>query len=170
MMVSSALNKVYDRLINLWDKLTCLNDVFTLEAIDKLKDKLDGIFIMVKTHHYNQGQKYGHLATAISKSKYRLLIGNATWTHTVPTNPGAYSADALNASNTAATHKQFVTQHKIKQKSYRDYLSIKEAGKELILYPIRDDTVSPFKKQYIGFGNTTVLAMINHLRLKWQSG
>ncbi len=111
-------------LIKLWDKLTCLNGMITPEAIDKLKDKLGGIFTMAKTHHYPQGQKYGHLATAIPKSKYRLIIGNATWTHTVPTNTGAYSADALNAGDAAAMLKQFVAQHKTKQKSYRDYLNI----------------------------------------------
>ncbi len=121
---------------------------------------------MAKTHHYTQGQKYGHLASAIPKSKYRLIIGNATWTHTVPTDPEAYSADALNASNTAATRKQFVAQHKINQKSYRDYLSVKEAGKELILYTVNNSAVTPLKKQCIRFGDTTVIAMIDHLRLK----
>ncbi len=59
-----------------------------------------------------------------------------------------------------------MTQHKIKQKSYRDYLNVEEAGKELILYAFGNDAVSPLKKQYIGFGNTMVLAMIDHLRLK----
>jgi hypothetical protein len=59
-----------------------------------------------------------------------------------------------------------VVQHKIKQKSYRDYLSVKEAGKELILYAVSNNAVAPLKKQYIGFGDTTVLAMINHLHLK----
>ena len=64
------------------------------------------------------------------------------------------------------TREQFVVQHKIEQKSYRDYLSVKEAGKELILYAIGNDAVAPLKKQYIGFGDTTVLQMINHLHLK----
>jgi len=48
----------------------------------------------------------------------------------------------------------------------RDYLSVKEAGKELILYAVEDDAVAPLKKQYSGFGDTTVLQMIDHLRLK----
>jgi hypothetical protein len=124
--------------------------VITPEAVDKLEDKLGGIFIVTKTHHYEQGQKYGHLASAIPESKYRLVIGSATWNHTVPTDPGAYSTDALAAGNAAAMQEQFVAQHKIEQKSYRDYLSVEEAG----------------KKQYIGFGDTTVLQMIDHLRLK----
>jgi hypothetical protein len=165
-MSSSASNEAYDTLIKLWDKLTCLTSVITPEAIDKLEDELGGIFTMAKTHHYIQGQKYDHLASAIPESKCRLVIGNATWTHMVPTNPGAYSADALNAGNVAATCKQFVAQHKIKQKSYRDYLNVKGTGKELILEAVGNNAVAPLKKQYIGFGDTTVLAMINHLRLK----
>jgi hypothetical protein len=165
-MSSSASNEAYNTLIKLRDKLTRLNSVITPEAIDKLEDKLGGIFTVAKTHHYTQGQKYGHLASVIPESKYRLVIGNATWTHMVPTDPGAYSADALNASNAAATCEQFVAQHKIKQKSYRGYLNVKEAGKKLILYAVGDNTVAPLKNQYIGFGDTMVLAMIDHLRLK----
>ncbi len=41
-----------------------------------------------------------------------------------------------------------MAQHKIEQKSY---LSIEEAGKELILYAVGDDAVAPLKKQYIRF-------------------
>ncbi len=135
-MSSSALHDAYDTLISLCDKLTRLNGVITPEAIDKLEDELGGIFTVTKTHHYEQGQKYGHLASGIPESKYRLVIGNATWTHTVPLDPGAYSADTLAAGNAAATREQFVAQHKIKKKSYRDYLSVEEAGKELILFAV----------------------------------
>ena len=83
-----------------------------------------------------------------------------------PANPGVYPNDALNAGNAAATHEQFVAQHKVKQQSYSDYLSIKEAGKELILHAVGDDAVALLKKQYIGFGDTTVFQMIDHLHLK----
>ena len=165
-MSSSSSHDAYDTLINLRDKLTRLNGVITPEAVDKLEDELGGIFTVAKTHHYEDGQKYGHLASAIPEAKYRLVIANNAWTHTVPTDPGAYSADALAAGNAASTREQFVAQHKIKQKSYRDYLSVEEAGKELILYAVGDDAVAPLKKQYIGFGDTTVLEMIDHLRLK----
>ncbi len=54
-MSSSALNKAYDTLIKLRDKLTRLNGVITPEAIDKPKDKLSGIFTVAKTHHITQG-------------------------------------------------------------------------------------------------------------------
>jgi hypothetical protein len=160
-MSSSASNKAHNTLINLWDKLTHLDGVITLEAIEKLNDKLGGIFIMARTHHYTQGQKYSHLASAIPESKYRLVTGNATSTHRVSTDPGAYSTDALNSGNAVAKRKQFVAQHKIKQKSYREYMSIEEAGKDFILYAIGDDAVAPLKKQCIGFGDTTVLWIFN---------
>jgi hypothetical protein len=70
------------------------------------------------------------------------------------------------SSNAAATREQFMAQHKIKQKRYRDYLNVKEAGKELILYTVGNNAVALLKKQYIGFGDTMILAMIDHLRLK----
>jgi hypothetical protein len=119
-----------------------------------------------KNHHYEQGQKYGHLASAIPEQKYRLVIGNATWAHTVPGDPGAYSQAALGVGNSAALQEQHVAEHKILQKSYNDYLGVEEAGKELILYAVGDDALAPLKKLYIGFGDSTVLEMINHLRLK----
>ncbi len=84
----------------------------------------------------------------------------------VPTNPGVYSADALNAGNVAATREQFVAQHKIKQKSYSDCLNAEEAEMELILYAVGINAVAPLKKQYFGFGNTIVQGIINHLCLK----
>jgi hypothetical protein len=59
-----------------------------------------------------------------------------------------------------------VAEHKILQKSYNDYLGIEEVGKELILYAVGDNALAPLKKLYIGFGDSTVLEMINHLRLK----
>jgi len=80
-MSSSASHDAYNTLISLLDKLTHLNGVITPEAIDKLEDKLGGIFTVTKTHHYEQGQNYGHLVSAIPESKYRIVIGDAAWTH-----------------------------------------------------------------------------------------
>ncbi len=162
----SKSNAAYGTLISLRDKLTCINGVITLEAIDKLEDELGRIFTVTKTHHYEQGQKYGHLASAIPEQKYRLVIGNATWAHTVPGNPDAYSQAALGIGNSAALQEQHVAGHKILPKSYNDYLGVEEAGKELILYAVGNNALAPLKKLYIGFGDLTVLEMINHLCLK----
>jgi hypothetical protein len=53
-MASSKSNASYDTLISLRHKLTCLNRVITLEAVNRLKDELGGIFMVTKTHHYKQ--------------------------------------------------------------------------------------------------------------------
>ncbi len=144
-MTTSKSSTVYDTLISLRDKLTCINGVITPEAIDKLEDKLGGIFTVAKTYHYTQGQKYSHLASAIPESKYRIIIGDATWNHSVPADPGAYSQAALGVGNAAALCEQLVAEHKKLQKSYNDYLGVEEAGKELILYVVGDDALAPLK-------------------------
>jgi hypothetical protein len=43
-------------------------------------------------------------------------------------------------------------EHKILLKSYNDYLGVKEADKEFILYAAGKDAFAPLKKQYIGLG------------------
>jgi hypothetical protein len=121
-------------LISLHDKLTHLNGVVTPEAIDRLQDELGRIFMVAIMHHYEQGQKYGHPASAIPEPKYRLVIGNATWTHTIPADPGTYSMAALTVRNAATLQEQHVAEHKILLKSYNNYLGVQEVGKELILY------------------------------------
>ena len=116
-MTTSTSHGAYDTLISLRDKMTKLNGLITPEAVDKLKDELGGIFTVLKTHHYYQGQKYGHLASAIPEAKSRLIIGDPTWSHAVPADPGAYSQAALNASGAATQREQLVAEHKILQKS-----------------------------------------------------
>jgi hypothetical protein len=44
-----------------------------------------------------------------------------------------------------------------------DYLGVEEAGKDLILYAAGNDALALLKEQYIGFGNLTVLSIIDHL-------
>ncbi len=70
MLTPKSSHDTYDTLINLHDKLTRLNGVITPEAVDKLEDEIGGIFTMAKTHHCKEGQKYGHLASAIPEAKY----------------------------------------------------------------------------------------------------
>ncbi len=65
-------------LVALPKKLKRFNGTITPEAVDRLEDELGGIFTVAKTHHYKQGQKYGHLVSAILKPKYMLIIGSAT--------------------------------------------------------------------------------------------
>ncbi len=120
---------------------------------------------MIKTHHYMEGQKYGHLASVILPEKYRIVISNNAWTHAAPANPGAYLAAALGVGNAAAQPKQFVAEQ-VLQSSYANYLGMEEAGKEKILYAVGNKALAPLKKQYIRFGDMTILLMLDHLRQK----
>jgi hypothetical protein len=132
-------------LLNLRDKMTRLNGVITPEAIDRLEDELGGVFTVVKSHHYEQGQKYGHLTSAIPEAKYRIVISDAEWLHTVPANPGSYSAAAMVDGTSAAQRKQLVAAHKVTVESHANYLKVEEAGKELILYAVGDNALAPLK-------------------------
>ncbi len=86
--------------------------------------------------------------------------------HTVPNNPGAYSAQALGMGNAAVQREQFITEHKVVKASYTNYLSVEEAAKERILYAVGNNALAPLKRQYIDFGDTTILAMLDHIRMK----
>jgi hypothetical protein len=55
---------------------------------------------------------------------------------------------------------------KILMKIYNHYLGGKEAGKVLILYAAGDDALALLKMKCNGLRDSTVLSMINHLRLK----
>ena len=166
MVDSSKTSSAYDTLIGVRDKLTRLHGIITPESVDKLEDELGGVCTIIKTHHYEQGQKYGHLASVIPRDKYRIVISDAAWDHTAPADPGAYSTAALAVGNAAAQREQLVAEHKQLQTSYASYLGVEEAGKELILYAVGDDALAPLKKQYIGFGDSTILTMLDHLRQK----
>jgi hypothetical protein len=165
-MTSKAKNGAYEILAAQKSAITKIAGVITPEAINNLKNKIGGIFTILKSTHFNEGQQYGYLACVIPEDKYRVVIANATWTYVAPINPGAYAATALGAGVSAAQQEQIIANHKDNQTSYAEYPGAQEAGKELILYGVGDDALAPLKKQYINFGDTTIHSMIKHLRKK----
>ncbi len=120
---------VYKMLINLRDKLTRLNGMITPKSVNTLKDELRGFFTVIKMHHYMQGQKYGHLASAIPETKYRIIINDNTWMHTAPADPGVYSQAAIIIGNAAALCKKLVVQHKVLVQNHANYLKVKRRAR-----------------------------------------
>jgi hypothetical protein len=165
-MSSKTKNGAYKILAAQKDAVTRITGVKTPEAINNLEDEIGGIFTILKSTHFDEGQRYGYLACVIPEAKYQLVIANDTWTYTAPTNPGAYAAAALEGGISAAQHEQLVANHKEEQLSYTEYLGAQEAGKELILYGVGHDALASLKKQYINFGDATVHSLIKHLRDK----
>ncbi len=148
------------------DTITKIMGIITPESINTLENKLSGVFTILKSTHFNEGQRYGFLAMVIPQAKYGILINNNTWDYAAPGNPGVYAAAALGANVSTAQHEQIVTRHKEEQTSYANYLGAQEAGKELLLYGVGNDALAPLKKQYINFGDATIHSMILHLREK----
>jgi hypothetical protein len=148
------------------DVITKITGIIMPESIDTLKNELGGVFTILKSTHFTDGQRYGFFASVIPEDKYRIVINSPAWVYTAPVNPGAYAATALAAGLSTAQREQIVTQHKEEQTAYANYLGSQEAGKELLLYGIGDDALAPLKKQYINFGDATIHSMILHLQEK----
>ena len=113
------------------DTITKIMGIITPKSIDTLENKLGGAFTILKSTHFNEGQRYGFLTMVILQEKYRIVINNPTWVYTAPGNPGVYIS--------AAQRKQILARHKEEQMLYADYLGAQEAGKELLLYGMGDD-------------------------------
>ena len=166
MSTKSSQSGAYEMLASQKDAITKITGIITPESIDELENELGGAFTILKSTHFAQGQRYGHLAIVIPEVKYRVVITDPAWVYTAPADPGAYAAAALAAGVSAAQRDQIVAQHKVEQLAYADYLGAQEAGKELLLYGVGDDALAPLKKQYINFGDETIQSMILHLRTK----
>ena len=166
MSTKSSQTGAYEMLASQKDAITKITGTITPESIDELENELGGAFTILKSKHFAQGERYGHLAIVIPEAKYRVVIANPTWMYAAPADPGAYAAAALVAGVSAAQRDQIVANHKLEERAYSDYLGAQEAGKELLLYGVGDDALAPLKKQYINFGDETVQSMILHLRTK----
>jgi hypothetical protein len=47
------------------DAITKITGTITPESIDELENELGGAFTILKSKHYAQGERYGHLAIVI---------------------------------------------------------------------------------------------------------
>jgi hypothetical protein len=97
------------------DAITKITGIITPESIDELENKLGGAFTILKSKHFDQEERYGHLAIVIPEAKYRVVIANPTWVYAAPADPGAYAAAALAAGVLAA--QRYQTSHSTRSKS-----------------------------------------------------
>ena len=101
-MTSKAKNGAYEILAAQKSTVTKIAGVITPEAVDNLENEIGGIFTILKSNHFEEGQCYGYLACVIPEDKYRVVIANNTWAYQAPDNPGAYAVMALGAGISAA--------------------------------------------------------------------
>ncbi len=164
-MSSKTKNGAYEILAVQKDTVTRIAGVIT-PADWQPRGQNWGIFTILKSTHFPKEQCYIYVACVIPEAKYQLVIASNMWTYAPLANPGAYAVAALGAGVIAVQWEQLVANHKEKQVSYTEYIGAQEAGKELIMYGVGNDTLAPLKKWYIIFGDATVHSMINHLRNK----
>jgi hypothetical protein len=162
-MMRKTQNCMYKILATQKDAITRIKGVIMPEAINNLENKIGGIFTILKSTHFDKGQRCNYIACIIPEAKYQLVIGNNAWVYAAPGNPGAYMVASLGAGLSSAQCKQLVPNHKEEQVNYTKYLRAQEAGKELILYGMGNDALASLKKQYISFGDATVHLMIKNL-------
>ena len=106
MSTKSSQSGAYEMLASQKDAITKITGIITPESIDELENELGGAFTILKSTHFAQGQRYGHLAIVIPEAKYRVVITDATWVYAAPADPGAYAAGALVAGVSAAQRDQ----------------------------------------------------------------
>jgi hypothetical protein len=83
-LTSKAKNGVYEILTTQKSAITKIAGAITPKAINNLENKIGGIFTILKSTHFNEGQRYGYPACVIPEEKYRVVIANATWTYVAP--------------------------------------------------------------------------------------
>ena len=109
--MSKAKNGAYEILATQKSTVTKIACVITPEAVDNLDNEIGGIFTILKSNHFDEGQHYGYLACVIPQDKYRVVIADNTWAYKAPDNLGAYAQRALGADVSAAQREQIVANH-----------------------------------------------------------
>ncbi len=110
--MSKAKNGAYKILPAQKSAITKIAGAITPEAVDNLKNKIGGIFTLLKSTHFNKGQQYHYLACVIPEEKYRVVITKAPWMYAAPINPSAYAATALGAGVSTPQQEQIIANHK----------------------------------------------------------
>jgi hypothetical protein len=111
-MSSKTKNGPYEILAAQKDAVTSIAGIITLDAIGNLKDKIGGIFTILKCTHSDKGQRYGYLVCVIPEAKYQLVIADNMPMYAPLANPGAYAVAAVQASVQPNKNNLFPTTRK----------------------------------------------------------
>ena len=67
---------VRDLLTSQKDTITRIVRDITTKTLDILEEEIGGILFSANSTHYNQGEKYGHLAVILGKTRMRNILNN----------------------------------------------------------------------------------------------
>jgi hypothetical protein len=134
--------------------------------IDVLEKEVARIVSSAKTTRFPQGNKYGHLVMIVGETKYRNIIGDATFTFVEPVDAGPY--DTVNivaavATNTAAK-AQAEAVHKRKQNEYYQWSAVESAARQLIVRAIDEELLVELVDEWVQYEEHTPVEIITFLR------
>jgi hypothetical protein len=162
MSTSNLATTTRDAIAAQKDKVTRIIGEVTLDDVDTLEEELGGVLVSIKSNHYEQGAKFGHLAVLLGETRMRTILGNPAFTYDTPTYQGAYNPAALAA--TAAARAQMEAVHKSENNNHEVYVGVEAGTMDLISYAVGEDKLAPLSKRFIGFGDETPQSMITHIR------
>ena len=93
---------VLDLLTSQKDTITRIFGDITTKTLDILEEDIGGILVSVKSTHYGQGAKYGHLAVILGKTRMCNIINDPNFLYNIPVNQGAYDPAVIGNAATAA--------------------------------------------------------------------
>ncbi len=85
------------------DSISMCSNIFYMSNMDAdsslniLESKLGGAFNILKSTHFDDGQRHWYLPCVIPEEKYGIVIVEPAWIYAALVNPGAYVATALAA-------------------------------------------------------------------------
>ena len=144
---------VRDLLTSQKDTITRIFGNITPKALDILEEEIGGLLVSVKSTHYDQGAKYGHLDVILGETRMRNILNDPNFLYDTPVDQGAYDLEVIANVETAANRSQMEAQHERNNDEYQTYLGIETGTKELIKYVVGDDALAPLKKLFIKFGD-----------------
>jgi hypothetical protein len=141
MMTKAAL---YNSIVAQQDKITRVLGIITTKTIDILENELAEIAGTIKSDHYKNGLKYGHLTIVIQEAEHKTIIGDNAWTYNVPPDVRAY-CQITHTNTVNGEPKQQEAKHAVKCNSQADYIAIDATLKQLILHTMGEDVLAPPK-------------------------
>ena len=165
MSTSEKAVKIRDTIVAQVNKITKIHGDITPSQIDALEEEIGSILTGIKSNHFKEGQKYGHLAVILREATYRTVIGDATRAYVEPADHGAYNITAATNTNTGQRAQQEKV-HERKNDDYQVFLGVEEGARELIVHAVGEDVVIALKERYIKYSGKSPQEMMKYLRDK----
>ena len=121
----------------------------TPKTLDTLEEYIGGILVSVKSTHYDQGAKYGHLAVILGKTRMRNILNDTKLLYNTLVKQGAYDPAVIINTSMAANWFQMEAQHDRKNDEYQTYLGNETGTRDLIKYSVGNYALAPLKKLVI---------------------